>query len=341
MGLLYAALGTLGLQRLETSAPSRPLIAGYFGAMVALLLLMLEMSEGRAWLAGLPLLSHAVLLAPLPWAAAGGLGFTLGLAWRYPIDQTQPQEILLGVGALVFFVGGFSFVARRENEWRTRAEGLTARVLKANEQLKDYAERVAEVSRAEERNRLAREVHDGLGHYLTSIFVQLEATMATADAEGQPVPAGLLRAQRLAQEGLAEVRQSVALMRSHGSEGPALDDALHKLVADMEDSLTAHLQMQGELRGLTPTLQHATLRIAQEALTNVRRHAGAEVVRLSVDVDEEALHLSIEDNGNGGAVLPTGWGLKGIRERANHLGGDCEFGPSPQGGFFVRVRLPR
>lgn len=340
-GLLYAALGTLGLRRLEASVPTRRQTAGYFGTMTALLIVMLELSGGHAWLAGLPLLSHAVLLMPVAWAAVGGVVFTVAIAWRYPVDQAKPVEVLTGVGALAFFVGGFSFVARREMEWRTRAEKLTARVVHANQQLKDYAERVADVSRSEERNRLAREVHDGLGHYLTSIFVQLEATAAVAASEGRPIPEGVVRAQRLAKEGLEEVRQSVAVMRSHERRGPALEDALRKLVDDVEDSLTAHLEMEGALSAVTPTLQHATLRIAQEALTNVRRHARAQLVRLRVEVDDDALRLHVEDDGQGAECKPTGWGLEGIRERVSHLGGECEFGPSPQGGFFVHVRLPR
>ncbi len=340
-GLLYAALGTVGLRRLEASPPTWRQISGYFGVMTGLLIVMLESSGGHAWLAGLPLLSHAVLLTPVAWAAVGGVVFTVAIAWRYPIDQARPEEVLMGVGALAVFVGGFSFVARREMEWRARAEKLTARVVYANEKLKDYASQVAEVSRAEERHRLAREVHDGLGHYLTSIFVQLEAITAVAASQGRPVPEGVARAKRLAREGLDEVRQAVAVMRSHEERGPALEDALRRLVDDVGDSLTTQLEMEGALGAVTPTIQHATLRIAQEALTNVRRHARAQRVHLRVEVDEQALRLRVEDDGRGADGRPAGWGLEGIRERTSHLGGDCAFGTSPDGGFFVHVRLPR
>ena len=191
-----------------------------------------------------------------------------------------------------------------------------------------------------ERERLAREMHDVLAHTLSGLTVQLEATRLLAEQRpGDPaIVEAVTRAHRLARDGLLEARRAVSALRGD-VPGPAqLEQLLHDF--EVESGIRCRLDVEGTPVPLRPEAQLALYRTAQEALTNVRKHADATSVALRLSWSRRGAELTVEDEGiPKPSLAPGGYGLDGIRERAALVGGSLEAGPT-EGGFRVRLRVP-
>jgi signal transduction histidine kinase len=216
----------------------------------------------------------------------------------------------------------------------------------ANTRLKQHAAEAAELSAARERNRVAREIHDGLGHYLTAIHVQLEAARALWSSDDQRSLDQVRKAQQLAREGLNDVRRSVALLRTPSLPVPPLLDQLQALVAQNAGHLPPiELLVAGTQRPLPSSVEHALLRVAQEGITNARRHADPSRIELLLTFLDTDVHLLVADDGEpkmSGNAMSTGsgvsgFGLVGLRERVEILGGRVWYGPRPERGFELNV----
>jgi signal transduction histidine kinase len=194
----------------------------------------------------------------------------------------------------------------------------------------------------EERARLAREMHDVLAHTLSALSVQLEgAKLQMEQRDGDPSAlAAVERASRLAKEGLAEARRAVGSLRGDSLPGP---DLLPGLVEDFQrdTGVPTSLRIEGSPADLPPDARLSLYRTAQEALTNVRKHADATRVEIRLHYAPGAAELTVE---NWGTPRPPaapggGFGLVGMRERAELLGGTLEAAPTDT-GFRVRLRVP-
>jgi signal transduction histidine kinase len=220
---------------------------------------------------------------------------------------------------------------RRLRESRDRAECL---VEELRESRAAHAVSVAEA----ERSRMARDLHDVLAHSLSALALQLEgARLLARDRGADPeLLEAIERAHRLTASGLAEAREAVAALRGDALPGP---ERLRSLVETFGDR--ASLTVTGEPAELASDARLALYRTAQEALTNVRKHADAERVDLRLEYEPDGARLVIEDVGtpvaaaNGGG----GYGLTGMRERAELLGGELKAGPTGR-GFRVELWLP-
>lgn len=209
-------------------------------------------------------------------------------------------------------------------------------------------DRSREVAALEERNRLAREIHDTLAQGLTGIVVQLEAAERLALKQPQRAAACLERAKQLARQSLEEARRSLWNLRPTPLEGHSLQEALRQAVAHFgeQDGLEARFVVRGRERRLPANDELHLYRIAQEALTNVRKHARARRVTVELIFDEDALRLSIADDGIGGVELNgearrnAGLGLAGMRERAKLLGGELRIESPPGAGTRITVLVP-
>jgi two-component system NarL family sensor kinase len=177
------------------------------------------------------------------------------------------------------------------------------------------------VARIEERTRLAREIHDTLAQSLTAIGFQVEAAIDGLPPESAALPS-LERALRLSRSALNEARGSIGQLRSAGA--PPLPEALSALANTFasDTGVRVHVRSSG-VAALPPDMENEVLRIATEALTNVRKHAHATDVVVSLSVRRDRLRLEIADNGRGFAPhsRTTGFGIVGMRERARALGG--------------------
>lgn len=263
--------------------------------------------------------------AALAWAlcAIGIGGTTLLLEPVYFTDGTWIVVLLL---CLVSALAGDAVHARRRWHEHVAATGKRRAAL-------------------EERLRLSRELHDVVAHHLTAIAVQADTAprrrpdLSSAAAEDFAVLGDTARTA------LEETRQLIAFLRSEDTDHRAAPgvDQLPSLVEEAaRDGLVIDSRWSGERTPLPEVVGLAVFRVAQEALTNVRRHSGARTARLDIDRGTEAVTVRITDPGpttvpNGAA---TGFGLTGLHERVSALGGDLRSGPRDGGGFEVVARLP-
>ena len=231
---------------------------------------------------------------------------------------------------------------------RRHLEGLYAELRAAHEELAALHRRAREAAVAEERNRLAREIHDTLAHYLTVVNVQLEAAEKLAATQPARSLDAVGRARRLTLQCLQEVRRSVGALRAATVEELALPGALAKLVREFSESTGIDVSLDlGDVDSLhlTPEAAQALYRTVQEALTNVQRHAHASRARVTLATPNGVVTLRVEDDGVGPGTGPQdqggGFGLIGLRERVALLGGRLDFGPGHHTGACLTVTLPR
>lgn len=234
--------------------------------------------------------------------------------------------------------GGFQLFAlytfhMKESERQAREE-----LARANQELLATRQLLAETTRAAERLRIARELHDALGHHLTALTLNLEAALHAPEPQGRR---HVETAQRLARDLLGEVRQVVGALRHEEAEGTfagRLATALGALGSGEEPLI--HLTVQPGARADDPETEHALVRCAQEIYTNAVRHAGARNLWLEVARDGDGLALRARDDGRGAARVEPGNGLLGMRERVEERGGRLEMSATPGGGFAVTAWLP-
>jgi signal transduction histidine kinase len=238
----------------------------------------------------------------------------------------------------------------RQERARQRIQTLYDQLSVAHQELQDLQEEVRNAAVAQERNRLAREIHDSLAHYLTVANVQLEAAEKLGAERAHTALEHVRRARRLTLECLQDVRRSVAAMRAATLEELAIEPSLRRLVSEFAEStgLLVHVRVElDEDVSLSPELAQALYRAVQEGLTNVQKHAQASEVDVTLCGGRESVTLEILDNGVGTTVTAnghrpdsSGYGLVGLRERVALLDGELSFGPSPRGGSCLRLSLP-
>ena len=279
------------------------------------------------------LVSQSVLLLPLPAAALVVAAVPLvhvGMAWDDGLRNG------LGLLAAATFTAVVTELLRREQHARVE-------LAEANGRLRGYAAQAEELATTQERNRVARDIHDGLGHYLTVVQMNVQAARAVLASDPTKADAVLARAQQQATDALTEVRRSVAALREPRTV-PPLGDALEALAADTSAAgVPTALQVTGTVRALSPEVEESIFRAAQEGLTNVRKHAAARRARLLLAYGNDGtVQLEVGDDGLGTAAVAmgAGFGLLGVRERATQLGGSVDVVSEPGHGTTVRVAVP-
>lgn len=198
-----------------------------------------------------------------------------------------------------------------------------------------------------ERERIAREIHDTLAQGFTSIVMQAQAGTSALDRGAADAARHHLRlVEGTARDNLAEARALVAAFAPVPLQGATLAEALHRVAERFTEETGVVVRVDlapatGSPEPLGPAADVVLLRAAQEALANVRRHAGANAVMLRLAQDRDVVELEVSDDGRGlPGDLQEGFGLAGMRERAAASGGSLDVGPAPGGGTSVRVRLP-
>ncbi len=254
------------------------------------------------------------------------------------------------LGLLAYALGFAAVLLAASNARERVARAEQAELLLAQTQ-RSHEEQLR-AARLEESTRIAREIHDVLAHTLAGLTIQLEATGSLLEhgADRDSVLARVQRAHELAREGLQETRRAVGALRGDSVSAPA---GIEALVAEYRASAdgTAELKIEGDPARLSGQTGQTVVRVVQEALTNVRKHApGAEVsvaVHAGAEPDDEVV-LIVEDRPastqppprrDGLAASGGGYGLQGMRERAQLLGGTLAAG-SVEGGWRVELRLP-
>lgn len=199
---------------------------------------------------------------------------------------------------------------------------------------------------SEERNRMAREIHDTLAQGFTGIILQLQVAESLLEGEEPAARERLERAQELARSSLREARRSVWNLRPSSLQGRSLAEALRDHLAEWREhtGIAAHLEIGGTARPLAPETEETLLRVAQEALNNTYKHAGARQVEATLTIEPTAVRLAICDDGAGiGGTHPrgegSGFGLVSMRERITRLNGSFDIESGPGQGTCVRVSV--
>ena len=201
----------------------------------------------------------------------------------------------------------------------------------------------------EERLRIARELHDALGHHLSLISVQAGVALHVNEALPEQARTSLAAIRDASKEALTELRSVLDILRQRGEAAPRFPGSTLARIEDLAaQASAAGLEVStvvvGEARPLPYGIEAAAFRIVQEALTNVTRHAGRATATVRVAYGDRDLTVLVEDDGRGAAVGASphgsGKGIVGMRERVGALGGELEAGPRAEGGFRVRAVLP-
>ena len=338
LGAAYLVVGTYGFAICRRSGSLAAGVA-YFVVqlLLAAILIRLRGNAGELSLILLPLAGQSALLLPMPGMVP--VCFLIYVTLVMPLllrsKWVDAIAVALVYGTGIVFVVVFTRVAASEREARTS-------LAEANQLLRDHASQVEELATTKERNRLAREIHDSLGHYLTVVNVQIGAAQAILEQDRARALDHLSKAQALTQEGLAEVRHSVAALRASPTESRPLPEALAKLAAQWNAAgLRVEFVVAGTIRPLTPQANLTLYRAAQEALTNVGKHAHATSVDLHLDYrDERSVLLRVTDDGVGRDNSEGGFGLLGVRERVQLLSGAVRVRTDTGKGFALEVELP-
>jgi signal transduction histidine kinase len=345
LGLVYVFLLWRG-DDFFVRYPSSRGRAVYFTVQLFLVIVVQYLLIGPGtWLIPLPIVAIAVERVPprgrWPIFLAIILGLTLSLGVRTGDWSNTLNTPLLLVPAVVFVV---VVTQGRVNERQARwnAEELSAQLETAHDQLAAYAIQAEELATTKERNRLAREIHDNLGHYLTVTNVQLEAARAVMETEPERALDALGKAQASTKEGLAAVRQSVASLRESPVANRTLSEALDDLLDETRAAgIVVEFTVVGASRKIDAKTKLTLYRVAQEGLTNVRKHARASRVDIILEYEDgDNVRLMVRDNGIGTGSTAGGFGLIGMLERVQLLNGDLQVETAPAKGFELKVSVP-
>ncbi|MBI5423653.1 MAG: sensor histidine kinase [Opitutae bacterium] len=342
LGAIYAVLGVL-CDGLSCRIGRHGKIINYL-AMCAVVVTLLFVSPVRGFfgIIVLPLVSQAIF--DFNWKAATFASLALFAAsvsvFGYYYGPRAVPEAIMSYTAAFAFTAVFTIITRKALAAREREEKLRRELEAANEKLRAYAAQAEELATTRERNRLAREIHDGVGHYLTVVKTQLDVAAAVCSTNPAQAKTTVEKAAKLTAEALDDVRRSVGTLRADAAR-PPLPEAIKQLAAHGEPVPT--LAIEGTPRSLPPAVEHALFRAVQEGLTNIRKHARATSALVRLDFrDSQRVHLELSDNGVGrnGEKSTGGFGLTGIRERVELLGGTVSAANRLEGGFALRVEVP-
>jgi len=267
------------------------------------------------------------------------------------------DEIFLSYSLIVLlgmiFVSIMAEVLRYEKKSRTQAESLYSELQQSQKQL-------AELARVNERNRIARDIHDSLGHHLTAVSIQLEKAKAFQKIDANEADKALDSAKRSATEALQDVRKSVGSLRDSSSKGVSssggratgvhvdetkyfsLSDSLQELVNGYKE-VKVDYSFSGDESAFTQPVLMSLYRIVQEGLTNIRKHAKASHVKIELQLEDVA-KLLLEDNGVGFDVSERPdkhYGLQGLQERVELVGGQLSIESELAKGTRITVMIPK
>lgn len=324
-GFMIALVAAQWFMALEREQGAR----AAFAVQVVLGIAIVVTAPGAGWLPILVVYTAALSAYVVPWRATAAVigANTVAVAAASWLGTGQlMQAVVSGLLYMLLQIGTYFAVRAHHREVQMRTE-LAA----AHAELRATSTLLAESSRADERLRIARDLHDAVGHQLTVLALELEIASHQATP---PANEHVTRARGVAADLLADVRQTVGELRRRA---PDLRDVLERLVADLP-SPRIHVRVADDVE-LDEIRTVTLVRCVQEVVTNTIRHAHAANLWIDVECDgDAAVVLTARDDGRGTERLVIGNGLRGIEERVADLGGEARF--AADGGFHVVARVP-
>ncbi len=241
---------------------------------------------------------------------------------------------------LVLFILYMTMLIQGEYRERERIQNLNEQLEEANRKLKEYAAEAERNAETRERNRLAREIHDTLGHALTGIVAGIDASLTMMDISPEATRQQLVKIGEVARQGMTDVRRSVSKLRPDALEKLDLEDALVKMLKDAGAASGADIRFHNQVKPLKfhEDEEEVVYRVVQEAATNAIRHGHADEIAITISKEEGRLTIEVHDNGIGCGQVEEGFGLKHMKERLSLLEGTLEYGGRE--GFYIIARIP-
>jgi signal transduction histidine kinase len=271
----------------------------------------------------------------------GIAGLNFGMIWSFTVPGSPPFLGGLTVAliqTIIFLAVGFSIsylMSRLNEQQQSLAE--------ANTRLTHHASTLEHLATSRERNRVARELHDTLAHTLSGLSVQLEAVKAYWDIDPQKARSTLEGSLQAAHSGLGETRRALQALRASPLDDLGLSLAVRTMVGDAaaRANLALNLSIADKLPSLSPDVEQCIYRIAQEAVTNVAKHAKAKALTVDLESAGEEVTLTVHDDGVGFDLdkkdNANDYGLEGMRERAQLVGGVLTVTSKPGEGTTVKL----
>ena len=278
-----------------------------------------------------------------------GIAFSAYLSYYNPMIQswfTGLESLMVCLNILLFVLYMILLFTDQKNE-NERIRKLNEQLNQANDQLRDYAVNMERMAQMRERNRLAREIHDTLGHTLTGIIMGADAGLALLDVAPEESRKRIQVVAQTARNGLTDVRRSIKALRPDALEHYSLAQALEGLVENFRLTTSAQIDyfQEAEELKLDTDEEDALYRVVQEGLTNAVRHGRADRIEIRITRTGDVVSVSVRDNGTGCGALEEGFGLRHMRERLEMLGGTLSYGNLDKSGsdgytgFFITVCL--
>lgn len=280
----------------------------------------------------------------LNWIGAICLSMEIALLVHFPINESVGYLIIYP--AAIFLFAGLTYLARESVEAQDRSEALLAELQAANQKLQAYAAQVEELAIAAERNRLARELHDSVTQIIFGLTLAAQAARILLDRDPPRVAAQLDHIQALAQNALTEMRALIQELHPNSGPDESLILRLRRMAAERQsvDGLTVDLNLSGDRR-LPAEIEEELLRVTQEALNNIVKHAHTSQAAVTLNMEDAGrVTLCIEDQGVGFDLtqtrsMPGHLGLTSMSERMQALGGNLLIVSQPGRGTRLQVEL--
>ena len=346
LGVIYLANGIYGYNHCAHSQSN--LISIIFVVIqIFLISLIVILTKGMPFSALLfmPVVVHMTVLLSSKWILI--LNALMLLSYAVSLSLAAGSSVLMTY--LPLMVGGqflvVNFVQMVINEERSRIEieGLIKDLEATNDQLRLYASQIEELTLSRERNRMAREIHDGLGHYLTTVAMQIKAAQAIMTRNPDEAAELLRTAETLATDALKDVRLSVSALRDVAKNEEPFQARIKRLLRPFENiGYKTEVNIIGNETVLPPEVEVLLFRSLQEGLSNIGKHSNAKVIVVSLKYEDDGkVSLEICDDGVGEMNLVGGYGIQGIRERVELLNGKLEISADKTKGFSLKVTVPR
>ncbi len=236
---------------------------------------------------------------------------------------------------------GMIYYMKKQSDEKQKVKKLNYELEEANNKLEKYSKEVQSLTIKNERNRMASEMHDSLGHSLTALIMQLEFVDKIIENNPQKAKEILNKSQNLARESMMELRNTVYSLKENSEDG--FIESINKLISNIivTDNIQIHFKYSENVENLLPYVENILYRTIKESITNSIKHGQATEINIEITDQNNQIHIKLKDNGLGCEQITYGNGIKGIIDRIDEVGGEVALTTLPNKGFRMDISIPR